>query len=138
MNFALKPMALRLHWFFTAQVDGKRAAPAAPHPRPLAGNVTANDTCDKAFPRSAKTFWDDTCDELQTSLGFVTNDNIYGTNYGLFLGHVQPRLDGLVRPPICVQCAPETEIEAVGRRLNLAQLAGWRGKPAGIELENQL
>ena len=32
-----------------------------------------------------------TCDELQTSLGFVTNDNIYGTGYDLFLGHVQPR-----------------------------------------------
>ena len=32
-----------------------------------------------------------TCDELQTSLGFVTNDNIYGTDYDPFLGHVQPR-----------------------------------------------
>ena len=50
----------------------------------------------------------------------MTNDNIYGTDYDPFLGHVQPRparpasaLDGLVCPPVCVQCAPETEIEAL-------------------------
>ena len=44
------------------------------------------------------------------------NESNHFANYDLFLttsSPVQPSLDGLVFPPICVQRAPESEIEAL-------------------------